>query len=168
MKRFHVHIAVTDLTRSIDFYSKLFGESPVKVQPDYAKWMLDDPRVNFAISARGHAAGVNHFGMQADTAAELAELQGFADAASSNTALQQGETTCCYARSEKHWVLDPQGLAWEHFLTLSDTPTFGSDSANADGSCCSTLIDPSCAAVPSACCVPLSSANTAQTCCQQE
>ncbi|WP_028451670.1 ArsI/CadI family heavy metal resistance metalloenzyme [Chitinilyticum aquatile] len=168
MKRFHVHIAVTDLARSIDFYSKLFGESPVKVQPDYAKWMLDDPRVNFAISARGHAAGVNHFGMQSDTAAELAELQGFADAASSNNALQQGETTCCYARSEKHWVLDPQGLAWEHFLTLSDTPTFGSESAQRDGSCCSALNDPSCAAVPSACCAPLSSANTAQTCCQQE
>jgi lactoylglutathione lyase len=97
MKRFHVHVAVDNLAASITFYSKLFGQSPSKQQPDYAKWMLEDPCLNFAISSRGHVAGVNHFGMQADSPEELAALKALADHASGGTTLDQGEAACCYA-----------------------------------------------------------------------
>jgi catechol 2,3-dioxygenase-like lactoylglutathione lyase family enzyme len=123
MKRFHVHLHVDDLARSIGFYSKLFAAEPTRVENDYAKWMLDDPRVNFAISTRGHKPGIDHLGLQADDPAELAELKARALAAD-RALLDEGETTCCYARSEKHWVTDPQGIAWEHFHTLGDVPLF--------------------------------------------
>jgi lactoylglutathione lyase len=124
MKRFHVHLHVDDLGRSIGFYSKLFAAEPTRVESDYAKWMLDDPRINFAISTRGSRAGVDHLGFQVDEAGELAELRQRAQAA--DLALQdEGLTQCCYARSEKHWVTDPQGIAWEHFHTLGDIPVFG-------------------------------------------
>ncbi len=136
MKRFHVHIAVTNLTDSINFYSKLFGQAPSKEQRDYAKWMLEDPRVNFAISTRGHTIGVNHFGFQADNVEELHGLKQLAEAASGGQVLDQGETACCYARSEKHWTVDPQGLAWEHFHTMSEVQEFGADSASQTGACC--------------------------------
>jgi len=142
MKRFHVHIAVANLTDSINFYSKLFGQAPSKERHDYAKWMLDDPRVNFAISARGHAIGVNHFGFQAENAEELHGLKQLAEAASGGQVLDQGETACCYARSEKHWTVDPQGLAWEHFHTMSEAQAFdmvqefGADTASQAGACC--------------------------------
>lgn len=123
MKRFHVHLHVENLQSSIDFYSHLFAAQPARVEPDYAKWMLEDPRVNFAISTRGHAPGIDHLGFQADDASELAELK--ARAITANMAmLDEGETTCCYARSEKHWVTDPQGIAWEQFHTLEDIPVF--------------------------------------------
>ena len=122
-KRFHVHLHVDDLAKSIAFYSQLFAAQPARLESDYAKWMLDDPRLNFAISTRGHAAGIDHLGLQTDDASELAELQ--ARAAAADMALEiEGETTCCYARSEKHWVTDPQGIAWEHFHTLADVPVF--------------------------------------------
>ncbi|HEX5683223.1 MAG TPA: ArsI/CadI family heavy metal resistance metalloenzyme [Ideonella sp.] len=123
MKRFHVHAHVEDLPTSIAFHSKMFGAEPIRVESDYAKWMLEDPRINFAISTRGGTLGVDHLGIQTDSAEELAELKARAEAA--DMALQdEGETTCCYARSEKHWVTDPQGIAWEHFHTLADIPVF--------------------------------------------
>jgi lactoylglutathione lyase len=123
MKRFHVHAHVDDLQKSIAFYSTMFGAEPSRVEADYAKWMLDDPRVNFAISTRSGKAGVDHLGLQTDSAEELAELKARAQAAEL-ALVDEGETTCCYARSEKHWVTDPQGIAWEHFHTLEGIPTF--------------------------------------------
>ena len=173
MKRFHVHIAVSDLAASTAFYSQLFGQPPTKEKPDYAKWMLDDPRLNFAISSRGHAVGLNHFGMQADSAQELAGLKGLAHLASSGAPLDQGETACCYARSEKHWVLDPQGLAWEHFLTMGDAVAYGEDStalaameADKAGACCVPLRSSAGEAKPgAACCVPSEAAAGGEPCC---
>ncbi|MFD1556888.1 ArsI/CadI family heavy metal resistance metalloenzyme [Paraburkholderia silviterrae] len=124
MKRFHIHVHVDDLAASVAFYTKLFATEPARVEADYAKWMLDDPRVNFAISTRGTKAGVDHLGFQVDNEAELAELSERAKAADI-ALLDQGETTCCYARSDKHWVVDPQGIAWEHFHTLDRAQVYG-------------------------------------------
>lgn len=136
MKRFHVHLHVEDLAHSVAFYSKLFASAPTRTEADYAKWMLDDPRVNFAISTRGSAPGVDHLGMQTDDAAELAELKQRAEAADM-ALLAEGETSCCYARSEKHWVTDPQGIAWEHFHTLGDIAMFREAApASSDSACC--------------------------------
>jgi catechol 2,3-dioxygenase-like lactoylglutathione lyase family enzyme len=115
MKRFHVHVAVTNLEDSIDFYSRLFGQQPSKQQVDHAKWMPEDPGLNFAISARGHTAGVNHFGFQVDSSAELQVIRQFAEASAAVAVLDQNAATGCYAKSEKHWTIDPQGIAWEHF-----------------------------------------------------
>jgi len=123
MKRFHVHAHVTDLDASIAFYSKMFASEPTRVEGDYAKWMLDDPRINFAISTRGSKPGVDHLGIQTDTEQELAALKAQAQAADM-TLLDVGETTCCYARSDKYWVTDPQGIAWEQFHTLGNIPVF--------------------------------------------
>jgi catechol-2,3-dioxygenase len=123
MKRFHVHLHVSDLAQSQAFYSRLFGVEPARVEADYAKWMLTDPPVNFAISTRGAQPGLDHLGIQTDNAGELAELKARAQAADL-ALLDEGETTCCYARSEKHWLTDPQGVAWEHFHTLGDIPVF--------------------------------------------
>ena len=139
MKRFHIHLAVNDLTTSITFYSKLFGQLPSKQEPDYAKWMLEDPRVNFAISSRGHPTGLNHFGMQAETPEELASLKVLADDAAGGAAMDQGEVACCYAKSEKHWTIDPQGMAWEHFLTMPDAFAFGEGGTTQSGACCIPL-----------------------------
>ncbi|MFT7776108.1 ArsI/CadI family heavy metal resistance metalloenzyme [Roseateles sp.] len=137
MKRFHVHAHVEDLTQSIAFYSKLFGQAPARQESDYAKWMLDDPRINFAISTRGGKPGVDHLGIQADSEDELAELKSRAAAAELSLE-DEGETSCCYARSDKYWVVDPQGIAWEQFHTLRDIPTFGVDrqAAPAASACC--------------------------------
>ncbi len=143
MKRFHVHAHVLDLPTSIAFYSRLFGAEPSRVEADYAKWMLDDPRINFAISTRGGTPGVDHLGIQADSAEELAELK--ARAAAADTALlDEGQTTCCYARSEKHWVTDPQGIAWEQFHTLDSIPVFSEKPAPSDAAsaCCATASAP--------------------------
>jgi catechol 2,3-dioxygenase-like lactoylglutathione lyase family enzyme len=123
MKRFHVHLHVKDLDQSIGFYSKLFAAEPARRESDYAKWMLQDPPVNFAISTRGTAAGIDHLGIQTDNGEELAELKARAEAADF-ALLDEGETTCCYARSDKHWITDPQGIAWEHFHTLGNIPVF--------------------------------------------
>ena len=132
MKRFHVHTHVEDLQASIAFYTKLFAAEPTRVESDYAKWMIEDPRVNFAISTRGGKPGIDHLGIQTDTESELAELKSRAKAADL-TLLDQGQTTCCYARSDKHWITDPQGLAWEHFHTLGDIPLFNEASAKPAG-----------------------------------
>ena len=128
MKRFHVHAHVDDLKASVAFYSKLFAAEPTRLERDYAKWMIEDPRINFAISTRAGKSGVDHLGFQTDSDAELGELKQRALAADM-TVLDEGETTCCYARSEKHWVTDPQGIAWEQFHTLDSIPTFSQDSA---------------------------------------
>ena len=123
MKRFHVHLHVDDLARSLGFYAKLFGAEPTRVEVDYAKWMLQDPPLNFAISTRGGKPGIDHLGIQTDDPAELAAMK--AQAASADAALlDEGATSCCYARSEKHWVTDPQGIAWEQFHTLGNIPVF--------------------------------------------
>jgi catechol 2,3-dioxygenase-like lactoylglutathione lyase family enzyme len=135
MKRFHVHLHVDDLEQSIAFYSKLFAADPARVEADYAKWMLDDPAVNFAISTRGTQPGIDHLGFQADDPAELAQLKARAEAADM-AVLDEGATTCCYARSEKHWVTDPQGIAWEHFHTLGDIPVFREAAAEPAASAC--------------------------------
>jgi len=136
MKRFHVHAHVENLDQSIAFYSKLFGTEPTRMESDYAKWMLDDPRINFAISTRGGKPGVDHLGIQTDSEDELGELKERAKAADM-TLLDEGETTCCYARSDKYWLTDPQGIAWEQFHTLGDIPVFSeSDLATAEPSAC--------------------------------
>jgi catechol 2,3-dioxygenase-like lactoylglutathione lyase family enzyme len=124
MKRLHIHVAVDDLQRSIGFYSTLFAAEPAVVKPDYAKWMLDDPRVNFAISARGHSAGVDHLGIQVESKDELAEVYGRLERAEAPV-LEEGETTCCYAKSEKSWIMDPQGIAWETFHTTGESTDYG-------------------------------------------
>jgi predicted enzyme related to lactoylglutathione lyase len=147
MKRFHVHLHVDDLARSIGFYSQLFATQPARQEADYAKWMLQDPPVNFAISTRGSRPGIDHLGIQTDDAAELAELKARAEAADM-ALLDEGTTTCCYARSEKHWVTDPQGIAWEHFHTLGDIPVFSDGQAGSEGQA-------------SACCAPAAPAATA-------
>ena len=162
MKRFHAHVHVDDLAQSIAFYSKLFAAAPTRVEADYAKWMLEDPRVNFAISTRGAKPGLDHFGLQTDDAAELAELKARAEAADM-ALLDEGNTTCCYARSEKHWVTDPQGIAWEHFHTLGDIPVFNESPPSAvAGACCApaAVAAPVAAAPRAACCGPATTKTT--------
>jgi catechol-2,3-dioxygenase len=124
MKRLHVHVSVDDLGQSIGFYSTLFAVQPTVVKPDYAKWMLDDPRVNFAISTRGGNSGLDHLGIQVETQDELQEVYGRLRQAD-QPVLEEGATTCCYAQSEKSWIADPQGLAWETFLTTGESTVYG-------------------------------------------
>ena len=124
MKRLHLHIAVDDLDRSIGFYSTLFGAQPSVVKDDYAKWMLEDPKVNLAISRRGRAAGIDHVGIQTDTADELSDLAVRLKSAGETT-FDQEATTCCYARSDKSWVVDPSGVRWETFHTTGEATTYG-------------------------------------------
>lgn len=128
MKRLHIHVAVEDFAESVRFYSALFAAAPTVAKPDYAKWMLDDPRVNFAISARGGASGVQHLGIQVEDAAELAEVFGRL-AAAGRPVLEEAGATCCYARSEKQWVSDPQGVPWETFLTHGESTVYGDGGA---------------------------------------
>lgn len=125
MKRLHVHVGVENLDRSIGFYSTLFGSDPTVVKDDYAKWMLEDPRVNFAISSGSHAAnGIEHLGIQAETGEELADVYGRLKAAD-RPVLEEGATTCCYAKSEKSWIADPDGVVWEAFLTNGEATVYG-------------------------------------------
>ena len=124
MKRLHIHVSVDDLTQSIQFYSALFATQPTVTKPDYAKWMLDDPRLNFAISMRGGAAGVDHLGIQVETADELQAVYGRLRQAE-RPVLEEGATTCCYAQSEKSWITDPQGISWETFLTTGESTVYG-------------------------------------------
>jgi catechol 2,3-dioxygenase-like lactoylglutathione lyase family enzyme len=156
MKRFHVHLHVQDIAQSVAFYSKLFASEPARVEVDYAKWMLEDPRVNFAISTLSEAVGVDHLGFQTDDANELGELKTRAKSADM-ALLDEGATTCCYASSEKHWVTDPQGVAWEHFHTLGDIPIFSENT---------TAPEQSVSSSQSGCCQskPIS-AGTAARCC---
>jgi predicted enzyme related to lactoylglutathione lyase len=124
MKRMHVHVAVDDLKQSIGFYSSLFAAEPSVVKQDYAKWMLDDPRVNFAISARGRAPGLDHLGIQVENKDELNEVYARLRRAGGKV-IEQGETSCCYAKSEKSWIDDPAGIAWETFLTFGESTDYG-------------------------------------------
>ena len=141
MKRLHVHVAVDDLQRSVGFYSALFAAQPAVLKPDYAKWMLDDPRVNFAISTRGREPGLDHLGIQAENPDELKEIYARLHTAGGEI-VEQGQTTCCYAKSEKSWIDDPSGIAWETFLTSGDSTDYGDGSGERapriarDGSCC--------------------------------
>jgi lactoylglutathione lyase len=138
MKRFHVHVAVPDLQQGIRFYSTFFGSQPRVVKDDYAKWMLEDPRVNFAISQRGAKAGVNHLGFQVDEAGELEEIHGRLQSAGSAVA-EEKNVSCCYARSDKYWVTDPAGIAWESFQSLGTVPFYGEEAkpeAKVAGACC--------------------------------
>lgn len=159
MKRFHVHLHVDDLARSIAFYNRLFAAEPTRTEADYAKWMLDDPPVNFAISTRGESTGIDHLGIQTDNAEELGELKQRAQSADM-ALLDEGATTCCYARSEKHWVTDPQGIAWEHFHTLGNVPVFRErQDEPAAGGCC----PPNAPTQAASCCAPAQPEATA--CC---
>lgn len=126
MKRFHVHLAVEDLPRSIGFYTTLFGVAPSVIKDDYARWMLDDPRVNFAISMRGRDPGLDHLGIQVETPIELDDVVGRLKVAQQPLQEQRG-TTCCYARSDKAWVEDPQQIPWETFHTLGEATVYGED-----------------------------------------
>ena len=124
MKRFHVHLRVTDLRQSIRFYQALFHAEPTVVKGDYAKWMLDDPQLNFAISSGEGSAGIRHLGLQADSSEELKEVyQNLQNA--DGVILEEGDTTCCYAKSEKSWITDPQGVEWEAFYTYGDATVYG-------------------------------------------
>ena len=131
MKRLHVHVAVDDLAQSTDFYSALFAVMPTVRKPDYVKWMLDDPHVNFAISTRGARSGIDHLGIQVETPAELQEVYGRLQQAG-RPILEEGETTCCYAQSKKSWISDPQSLSWETFLTSGESAVYGHGSDRTD------------------------------------
>ena len=142
MKRLHVHVGVESLEHSIRFYSTLFGSGPTVVKDDYAKWMLEDPRVNFAISEDNHARkGVEHLGIQVESTEELSEVYGRLKAAD-RPVLEEGQTTCCYAKSEKSWIADPDGIVWEAFFTngeattYGDSPALGALSDSAGDKCC--------------------------------
>ncbi len=124
MKRFHVHVAVKDLESSIRFYSSIFAHAPTVTKPDYAKWMLEDPRVNFAISTRSAELGINHLGFQVDNDAELTGMREQLTTADASLQEEHG-VACCYARSDKYWVTDPTGIAWETFHSLGAVPVFG-------------------------------------------
>lgn len=127
MKRLHVHVAVRDLSQSIGFYSTLFATQPSVVKSDYAKWMLDDPRVNFAISTRGRKPGLDHLGIQVEDSVELGDVYARLREAG-GTVVEQGQTECCYAKSEKAWIEDPSGISWETFLTTGESITYGDGS----------------------------------------
>lgn len=141
MKRLHVHVGVHDLNQSIRFYSALFAAEPIVKKDDYAKWMLDDPRVNFAISTRAQKKGIDHLGIQAEDGVELEEI-GSRLAQADVALLPQKGASCCYAKSDKYWTLDPQGIAWESFHSLESVPVYGEDSPAPDE------------AKKSACCAP--------------
>jgi catechol 2,3-dioxygenase-like lactoylglutathione lyase family enzyme len=145
MKRMHVHVAVTDLRQSIGFYSALFATQPAVIKTDYAKWMLDDPRVNFAISTRGRQPGLDHLGIQVEDKTELREVYARLRKAGSNI-VEQGATSCCYAKSEKSWIDDPSGIAWETFHTTGENIEYGDGSGERDAR----------VAHAKACCVPRS------------
>jgi catechol 2,3-dioxygenase-like lactoylglutathione lyase family enzyme len=149
MKRFHVHVAVPDLQQSIRFYSTMFGAQPSVVKSDYAKWMLEDPRVNFAISQRDASrAGVNHLGFQVESDAELGEINERLEAAGSSV-VEERNVSCCYARSDKYWTKDPSGIAWESFHTLGNVPIYGADAGSAEKV---TAAQSACGTKKTACC----------------
>lgn len=146
MKRFHVHVSVDDLDANIRFYSSVFGVPPAVVKDDYAKWMIDDPRVNFAISMRGAQPGLDHLGVQVESDDELAQMRGQVQQAQI-AALDQTGAACCYAKSDKYWITDPQGIAWETFHTLDSIPVYGADSQTAQPvqageACCTPAAKP--------------------------
>jgi catechol 2,3-dioxygenase-like lactoylglutathione lyase family enzyme len=142
MKRFHVHVAVDDLEANVRFYSTVFGVQPAVQKPDYAKWMVEDPRINFAISRRGAKAGLDHLGFQVDSDEELSTLREQVTQAQI-AAFDQPDATCCYARSDKYWITDPQGIAWETYRTLGEAAIYGAQTKTADenGACCAPKRD---------------------------
>ena len=148
MKRFHIHLSVDELDKNIEFYSQLFNIEPTVSKDDYAKWMLDDPALNFAISTRGARTGLDHIGIQTDTDAELACLRSHLETTSIK-GVAQDDATCCYAKADKYWVQDPQGIAWEAFHSLESVPVFGENHAVAtDSACCA----PGLSQTSSSCC----------------
>lgn len=145
MKRFHVHMSVDDIDTARSFYATLFGAEPTVSETDYAKWMLDDPQVNFAISARGKEAGLDHFGLQVDSDEELAEVSDRL-AAAGVTQVAQPDAACCYATGTKSWAADPLGIAWETFHTKGDIVTYGDDRVDTralprSGACCPVIAE---------------------------
>jgi len=140
MKRFHVHVSVDDLDANVRFYSAIFGAPPAVLKPDYAKWMVDDPRINFAISRRGVKAGVDHLGVQVDSDSELTALREQV-AAAKIARLDQASAECCYARSDKYWTTDPQGIPWETFHTLDIIPFYGKSERTDELACCAAVVD---------------------------
>ena len=171
MKRFHVHVAVADLEQSVRFYSQLFASEPAVIKPDYAKWMLDDPRINFAISRRGDNVGVNHLGMQVDSGEELELVHSRLEQAEGSITAE-GDVTCCYARSNKYWITDPQGVAWETFHSLGSVPFYGASEAEpavAATGCCvarTEAVDSMVAPLAAkSCCSPASVASESKACC---
>jgi catechol 2,3-dioxygenase-like lactoylglutathione lyase family enzyme len=159
MKRLHVHVSVADLPASILFYQKLFGASPSVTQCDYAKWMLEDPKVNFAISTRRQPVGVNHLGIQVESDEELRAMEGQLRAAD-DAMLAEQEQPCCYARSNKYWVTDPTGIAWETFHTLGSIPVYGEDTVVFNHGTSATPVEKA----ASGCCVPAQRAEAASCC----
>lgn len=165
MKRFHIHVSVANLDRSIQFYSTLFGASPARVEADYAKWMLEDPRINFAISTQRQPVGVNHLGFQVDTDEELRSMHSQLEAADSQL-VQEAEQACCYAKGNKYWVTDPTGIAWEIFHTLGSIPVYGTETPVFNHG--QSVIPIERAAEKSRCCVPAAKAaaiDAGGTCC---
>ena len=158
-KRLHVHVSVEDLPRSIGFYSALFASEPSVVKADYAKWMMEDPRVNFAISTRGRAAGLDHLGIQVDTGEELQEVYARLRKAGGDV-VEQGQTTCCYARSEKAWLDDPAGIAWETFHTTGESTDYGDGTGENQARVAHEK-----QAKPSACCAPQVAPAASRACC---
>lgn len=132
MKRLHIHLSVDNLELNIDFYTTLFGSRPTVKHIDYAKWMLDDPRVNFAISCRGATTGLDHLGIQTEDDEELLAIKQRLEDTQRPVETQE-QAACCYMRSDKHWITDPQGIAWESFHSLSEIPTFNDSKAASDG-----------------------------------
>jgi catechol 2,3-dioxygenase-like lactoylglutathione lyase family enzyme len=145
MKRLHIHVGVENIEESVRFYSALFGAEPVKTKADYAKWLLDDPHVNFAISTRANVKGIDHLGIQVDDETELTALRGRIEAANL-PAIDEGETVCCYAKSDKSWVQDPAGIAWEAYRTMEDAEMFSGKAASGESACCTpqTIGTPNC------------------------
>jgi catechol 2,3-dioxygenase-like lactoylglutathione lyase family enzyme len=154
MKRFHVHVSVDDLDESIRFYSTLFAAQPSVRQSDYAKWMLEDPRINFAISTHRQPVGINHLGFQVDSGEELRGLNAQLLAADSQL-VQENEQACCYARSDKYWVTDPTGIAWETFHTLGNIPVYGEDTPVFNHGASAVPVEKQASTGRSACCVPV-------------
>lgn len=166
MKRLHVHVAVDDIEKSIGFYAALFAAAPAVVKADYAKWMLDDPRVNFAISKRGTKAGLDHLGIQVETQAELSEVYDRLQKAD-RPVLEEGATTCCYAKSEKSWIADPTGIAWETFFTTGESTVYG-DSADLGAIRTATGTSPTPEMPQGACCEPKPVPEASAVCCGAE
>jgi hypothetical protein len=153
MKRFHIHVSVHDLLQSIRFYSTLFGTEPSRVEADYAKWMLEDPRMNFAISTSRQPVGVNHLGFHVDSTDELRGMHAQLNAADSRL-IEEGEQACCYAKSDKYWITDPTGIAWETFHTLGSIPVYGEDTAGFNHGASTVAVPIVETPGTSACCVP--------------
>lgn len=163
MKRLHVHVSVDNLADSIRFYSSMFNAQPSVEKRDYAKWMLDDPRMNFAISQRGAATGLNHLGIQVESADELDEMQARLQALQPDVEKEEG-VACCYAKSDKYWVTDPSGIAWETFHTLDAIPVFGAPENAKTQACCIPLARIEIGKADASCCVP-SAQSKGSSCC---